>query len=97
MGVYRLDPNPLNLDHPSWQASSIKEAVWAGAESPNAARELVARLTMQLVQPATKFAPKILSPWLDSAITSCVWYPEMSHTPDGTVMTVVGNRPINSK
>jgi len=30
MSVYRLDP--INLSDPSWELSSVKEAVWAGAQ-----------------------------------------------------------------
>jgi hypothetical protein len=41
MSVYRLDP--INLNDPSWELSSVKEAVWAAAQTPTAARVRIPR------------------------------------------------------
>src|SRR6266478_1490904 len=46
MSAYRLDPVPTGRNDPRWEKSHIKELVWAGAGTPEKARELVAQKTM---------------------------------------------------
>jgi hypothetical protein len=69
MSVYRLDP--INLNDPCWQASSVKELLFVGANNDKEAREFAAQQTTAMVSPA-RFAAKLHSPWLDAKITSCV-------------------------
>jgi hypothetical protein len=89
MSVYRLDP--INLIDPSWDLSSIKEAVWAGAKTPTAARDLVALKALRATQrPMGSPKPIPASPWYDDKLTSCVLYPDKKDIPEGTVMTLQG-------
>jgi len=87
MSVYRLDP--INLADPSWELSSVKEAVWAGAKTPTEARDLVALKTLCATQRQMGSRKPIpASPWHDDKVTSCVLYPEKKDIPEGTVMTL---------
>jgi hypothetical protein len=90
MSVYRLDPIAHRLVDPNWQASTIKELVFASAETPDAARELVAQKTMSFSSPG-KFAPKLQSPWLLGALTTCVWEPSKNDLPIGAVVRMDGS------
>ena len=80
MNVYRLDP--IAPENPSWRTSSEKGSMWAAAPSPSTARDLVAKLTALATPTATEseYCPE--SPWQDSAITSCVLEPSMTHIHD---------------
>ena len=91
--TYRLDP--IQRDHPSWELSTFKDAVWAAAESYQAARDLVAQQTMvfHTVKPGEA---KLVSPWFDARVTSCVWYPDKTDVPENAVFSLDG-KPINSK
>jgi hypothetical protein len=89
MSVYRLDP--INLADPSWELSSVKEAVWAGAHTPTEARDLVALKALCVTQrPMGSHRPVPASPWHDDKVTSCVLYPDKKDIPEGTVMTLQG-------
>jgi hypothetical protein len=90
MNVYRLDPNLLGLNDPRWQASTWNEAVFAGAPNPTEARKLVAAKTGA---PAT--SSRLPSPWLDDTLASCVWEPNRSDIPNGTVEAMNG-KPLNN-
>ncbi len=89
MAAYRLDP--INLTDPRWQASSVTEMVWAGADSPDKARELVASKTLKstAVRPG---APMLISPWYDDQLATCVWEPSKKDVPKGTVVTADGKQ-----
>lgn len=89
MGVYRLDP--MNLADPRWQASSVKEMVWAGADSPDKARELVASKTLKATA-VVPHAPILMSPWFDDQLATCVWEPSKNDVPKGTVVTADGKQ-----
>lgn len=69
MKVYRLEP--INLDDPSWQKSSVKQIVWVNAESENDARGKVTGATDMGVAVRGPF-PKLRSPWDLPNITRCV-------------------------
>ena len=84
MNLYRLDP--IDIDHTSWAASSVKETVWVGAATDRAARDFVANKTLTVVNPIEKFSPKVNSPWLDDRVTSCVWETDGRKLPEGTVV-----------
>ena len=43
MSVFRLDP--ISTVDPSWAASSIRELLFVGADSPSEARDLAAQKT----------------------------------------------------
>ena len=96
MSVYRLDP--INLTDRSWELSSVKEAVWAGAQTPTAARDLVALKSLHSIRkPLSDFQPIPNSPWLNDKLTSCVLYTDKKDIPDGTVMTLLGRSlPLSS-
>jgi len=83
MNAYRLDP--IDLAHLRWKASSIREVVWAAADSPEEARKLVAAKTVR-VPDASQTSAKLASPWLDDRLTSCVWEPSRADLPDGAVV-----------
>jgi len=89
MNVYRLDP--IDPGHPSWRHSMEKDTVWAGAPTAQDARNFVAAKTKLAAPGAAGFE----SPWLDAAVTSCVWEPSMTHISAGTVVradgSIVGN------
>lgn len=78
MTIYRLDP--LDPGHRSWTNSDEKDSVWASAETPEAARELVADKTKLGDEDAGE------SPWRLEAVTSCVVEPTMTHVDAGTVV-----------
>ena len=88
MSVYRLDP--INLSDQSWEMSSIKEAVWAGAPTDIAARDLVALKTIASHEVAADHPLKTMSPWYNDKVTSCVLYPDKKDIPEGTAMTLFG-------
>ena len=89
MSVYRLDP--INLTDPSWELSSVKEAVWAGAQTPMAARDLVALKALRAMQrPLGSPKPIPASPCYEDKVTSCILYPEKKDIPEGTAMTLQG-------
>lgn len=87
MSVYRLDP--IKPGDPSWANSMEKDCLWAGASSPQAARDLVAEKTRGPAAPDTKSPSK--SPWQDAAVTSCSLEPTLSHIRDGTVVRADGS------
>lgn len=87
MSVYRLDP--ISLNDPCWQASSVKELLFVGARSDKEARQFAAGKTMAMVT-AARFASKLHSPWLDSEITSCVLKSSKNDVPEGQVVTARG-------
>ena len=89
MSVYRLDPIPERLSDRAWKASIVTEAVWAGALFPSEARELVAEKTANV---AVKLTPEVGSPWLNAALTTCVWHSEKDDVALGTVRTAEGDR-----
>jgi len=88
MSVYRLDP--INLTDPSWELSSVKEAVWAAAATDSAARELVSHKTIHSMRKLPDFQPIPNSPWLNDKVTSCVLYPGKKDIQEGNVMTLQG-------
>jgi hypothetical protein len=85
MNIYRLDP--VGPEHPSWSNSTENETVWACAPTARDARDLVAKKTASGVQGVTGSR----SPWLDEAITSCVWEPSMTHIRAETVVRADGS------
>lgn len=87
MSTYRLDP--INLIDRRWQASSIKETVWAGADNPNEARQIVAAKTLVAIR-ADLGAPKPLSPWLDDHLSMCALETSRTDIPKGTLITAPG-------
>jgi hypothetical protein len=84
MNVYRLDP--IDPRDPSWGNSLEKDSVWAGAATPDEARELVAEKTRP-----DAGAAGLKSPWRDAALTSCVLEPSISHIGAGTVVRADGS------
>ena len=91
MNVYRLDP--IILNDPCWQASSIKELLFVGASNDKEAREFAAQKTMAMVT-RPRFAAKLHSPWLDGKITSCVLESSKHDVAEGQVVTA-GGQPIS--
>jgi hypothetical protein len=90
MSVYRLDP--IKLNHPRWEASTIKETVWVIAENPKEARDLVAAKTLHLTAIQIE-QPLLLSPWIDDKISVCVLQTEPTNHPSpkpGTVINAQG-------
>jgi hypothetical protein len=90
MPVFRLAP--LNPKHVSWELSTIREEVWAGAVTEKEARNLVAAKTVKAgrstgVSPAP---PMLKSPWEDSDATSCTREWSHNDVPVGTVVDVKG-------
>jgi hypothetical protein len=90
MSVYRLDP--IDPEHASWRFSTEQGRVWAGAETPTEARELVARKTQPPAADATERSGSTRSPWLDATVTSCVQEPSMTHIHRGMVARADGSR-----
>jgi hypothetical protein len=83
MRVYRLDP--IYLDDPCWQASSVTEPVWVAAATAARARQLVAEQT----SPQAGWNPGArpnASPWLSDILTSCVLEPWPTDASAGTLM-----------
>ena len=88
MAVFRLDP--IDTKHLSWSRSDAKYAVWAGAETPAQARNLVAVKTMKATV-AGQTRPLIsMSPWLDDTVTSCALEADRHAVTAGTVVDVDG-------
>jgi len=87
MNVYRLDP--IDLAHLRWKVSSRRETVWAGAANPDEARQLVASKTIQTPKD-DRVAVRLMSPWLDDRLTSCVLEPSRTDVPDGVVVDAKG-------
>jgi hypothetical protein len=87
MSVYRLDP--IDLAHLRWKVSSIRETVWAAADSPEQARALVGAKTMLAID-AGPASVKLTSPWLDDRLTSCVCEPSRTEVPSGAVVDTKG-------
>jgi hypothetical protein len=87
MSVYRL--NPIDPKDASWGFSTEQGCVWAGAETPTQARELVARKTGS---GAAERSSSAQSPWLKATVTSCVAEPTMTHVPIGMVVRPDGSR-----
>ncbi len=90
MNVWRLDPIPHRLNDLRWQASSYKSGVWAGAASPDDARDLVARKSVSSMTPRGVYEPKPISPWYDSNLVSCVADKPQIEVPLGTVIKFDG-------
>jgi hypothetical protein len=90
LSVYRLDP--INFTDPCWQASSVKELLFVGANNDNAAREFAAQKTTMMV-PRARFPAKLHSPWLDAKITSCGLETSKHDVAEGQVVTASG-RPL---
>jgi len=90
MPVYRLEP--IKADDPSWQASSVKDALWVRADLDNSAREKVAHATMTAAKPAGRFASVKLSPWYQSAVTSCQLDHSRTDVPEGAVVRADGRK-----
>jgi hypothetical protein len=90
MSVYRLDP--IKLGDLRWQASTVKECLWAAAATPDRAREIVAARTAVVIAiaPSGQSAPTLQSPWLDDAITTCVLETSRNDVPDGAVIAADG-------
>lgn len=86
MPIYRLAP--LMRDDASWAYSVEKTHVWAGALTPDQARALVAAKT-GFYRLAT---PEAVSPWLDTAVTSCEEESSMSYPERGEVIREDGSR-----
>ena len=80
MRVYRLAP--ANLDHPSWEASSVKEPVWVWAADDKSARDKAAVATL-LTRPKSVGVrlktPE--SPWRLNDVTACKPDPARSNVP----------------
>jgi hypothetical protein len=87
MMIYRLEP--VNLDHPSWQASWVKEAVWVLAFDENSARGKVAMATLTAV-PTALGAPMARSPWDLVDVTSCIPDPSRADVPSDKAITADG-------
>jgi hypothetical protein len=86
MTVYRL--SPIAPDDPSWKYSVEKAHVWAGAATPEDARELVAVKTGFL-----KLAGQgAISPWKNEGVTSCNEEPTMNYPDPGEVIREDGSR-----
>jgi len=68
--TFRLDPLPS--DDASWSISTVREAIWVGADSDQQAREVAALKTLKArtIRPGEKIP---VSPWHDAKLTSCVW------------------------
>ena len=88
MAVFRLDP--IDTKHPSWSRSDAKYAVWAGADTPAQARNLVAAKTIKAIVAGQTRPPISTSPWLDDAITSCVQESDRHAVAAGTVVDADG-------
>jgi hypothetical protein len=90
MPVFRL--SPLNPHHASWELSTIREEVWAGAVTDAEARSLVASKTVKAGRSAgVSPAPHMpTNPWEDSAASSCVREFSRNDVPIGTVVDVKG-------
>jgi hypothetical protein len=86
MTVYRLAP--IDGDHSSWKYSVEKAHVWACAQTPADARDLVAAKTgfFRLAEPGA------VSPWKDERVTSCVEEPTMTYPSPGDVIREDGSR-----
>ncbi len=89
MKVYRLEP--IDVDHPSWKYSVEQSQVWACAQSPADARDLVAARTgfFKLAEPGAA------SPWKDERVTSCVEEPTMSYPSPGQVIREDGSKVVD--
>ena len=83
MSIYRLDP--IDPGHPSWKNSDEKDTVWAGAPTPQDARDLVAAKT-------ALGGPGAESPWRNERVTSCALEPTMWQVSAGTVVREDGSR-----
>jgi hypothetical protein len=90
MSAYRLDPIPTGRNDPRWERSEIQELIWAGAATPEEARELVALRTMTSPQPRG-YAKILLSPWYDDRLATCVLDAARADLPDGVVIKANGN------
>ena len=68
--LYRLEPIAEMLDRPEWAASTIKEACWIRATSPQEARSLV-EVETRTRQASSASKLPFFSPWASSALTTC--------------------------
>lgn len=89
MAAFRLDPLLERIGDPSWTASTIKEVVWAGAHSQEAARRLVTKKSA-LAMPLRPGEIGLTSPWLNERLTSCIWDRAKFDVKLGTVATADG-------
>ena len=90
MTAYRLDPILTGRNNPRWARSYIREMVWAGAATPDAARQLVALKTLSLIAPSPG-SQVLRSPWYDDQLATCVLDISKSDVPDGAVIRANGN------
>jgi hypothetical protein len=79
MNAFRLEP--IDRGASLWRNSSEKDGVWAGAQTEDEARALVASKTSLGGQ----------SPWQDAAITSCTLDPTISYLGAGDVVRLDGS------
>jgi hypothetical protein len=86
--IFRLDPT--DLEHPAWQASTIKQSVWVRAELECFAREKVARVTATLVKPLGRYSTIQQSPWYLEKLTTCTLDPTRAGVPVDQVTTADG-------
>ena len=68
--LYRLEPIAEMIDRPEWAASTIKEACWIRATSPQEARSLV-EVETRTRQASSASKLPFFSPWASSAFTTC--------------------------
>jgi hypothetical protein len=90
MNIYRLDQ--IKHNDSSLELSTVKECILVGAESANAARDLAALNTMQCKTISPGYSPKRRSPWLDDAVTRCVWDTSRTDLQMGDAVTSAGQR-----
>jgi len=91
--LYRLEPIAEMLDRSEWAASTIKEACWIRATSPQEARSLV-EVETRARQASSASKLPFFSPWSSSALTTCEKAgkdaPVHHGLPPGLIMTING-------
>lgn len=93
MVLYRLDP--LSLDDPRWQASSVAESVWVAAATAARARQLVAEQTLRSTMSLN--GSKLSSPWLSDSLSRCALAQSTTDVPVGTVMFTGDERIVSTE
>jgi hypothetical protein len=92
MTGYRLDPIPTTLSDPRWQrGSTVHEAIFVGAATPEEARALAATRTANPTAPSG-----LQSPWLDDKLKSCLWERPEPEVPQQSLRLTVAKSTANS-
>ena len=89
MNTFRFDPVRGKENDQNWRASSVREPMFARANSHADALEKVVRATHEAVRRDAKGSDTATPPWRDSALVTCT-IDESVDVPEGFVRTKSG-------